>query len=69
MQIAAVTLLLGIALNPVLGWVSAILVENLNTFKFSTSKEKLPAQNVKMTIIVSVITFLSYIVSIYASIN
>jgi hypothetical protein len=63
MQIAAVTLLVGLALNPVLGWVTAILVENLNIIKSANSKEELPPQNVKMTIIVSLIVVLTYMVS------
>jgi hypothetical protein len=63
-QIASVTLLVGLALNPVLGWVIAIIVENLNIIKSVENKKVLQTQNVKMTLIVSLLVVLTYILSI-----
>jgi hypothetical protein len=63
-QIAAITLVVGLALNPVLGWVAAILVENLKIIKPSDNKEVIPPQKVKLTIMFSFIVIIAYVVSI-----
>lgn len=63
-QIAAVTLVVGLALNPVLGWVAAILIENLKIIKPSDNKEVLPTQKVKLTLLFSLVLIIAYVVSI-----
>jgi hypothetical protein len=63
-QIAALCVLAGLAINPVLGWVSAILVENLGIIKNEDNVQKLSANKIKTTLIVAAVTILTYVISV-----
>lgn len=61
-QVAAVCIIAGIALNPVLGWIASILVENFEIIKNYENKRILSAKDRYITVglaVVTVITFLS----------
>jgi hypothetical protein len=63
-QIAALSILVGLAINPVLGWVTAILVENLGIIKTENKAEKFTAKKIKITLIVAAVTILTYVISV-----
>lgn len=61
-QVAAVYIIAGIAVNPVLGWIASIFVENFEIIKDSENDRILSAKDRYITaglVIVTVITFLS----------
>lgn len=62
-QIAGLTLLVGLAVNPVLGWAVAILIENLNITREEKFKIDFASEKIKTTIAVAVVTIVSYAMS------
>lgn len=62
-QIAAISIIAGLAVNPVIGWITAVLVENLGLIKDEKHKVEAAGKNVKITLIVAVLTIISYIIS------
>lgn len=63
-QIAALSIVAGLAVNPVIGWVIAIFIENLGIIKDSSKIEENQSCKIKITVIVSVITTLIYMISV-----
>ncbi|MCM8710912.1 DUF3360 domain-containing protein [Clostridium sp. SYSU_GA19001] len=63
MQIAALSILAGFAVNPVIAWITAILIENLGIIKEKSKREASSAYKVRITLIVSAITMATYFVS------
>ncbi|MBU5484574.1 DUF3360 domain-containing protein [Clostridium sp. MSJ-11] len=63
-QIAAISLLTGLAINPVIGWVTAIVIENFNIIKEDNMKTELSSGDLKITVIVAIVATLTYLISI-----
>lgn len=63
-QIAAISLLTGLAINPVIGWVAAIVIENFNIIKEDDMKTELSYKDIKITVVVAIIATLTYLISI-----
>jgi hypothetical protein len=59
-QIAGLSLLVGLAVNPVLGWVVAILIENFKITREEKSKIDFASEKIKTTIVVAAVTIFSY---------
>lgn len=62
-QIAAICLVAGIALNPVLGWVIAIFIENFRVIKDPENDTIMSTSNKRLTLIIVAITIISYFVA------
>ncbi|MCL6589660.1 MAG: DUF3360 domain-containing protein [Firmicutes bacterium] len=61
-QVAAICIVAGIAINPVVGWISAIFIENFNILKEPECQRNLTVKDRYLTIgliIVTIITFLA----------
>ncbi|MEW9094811.1 MAG: DUF3360 family protein [Clostridiaceae bacterium] len=63
-QIAAISLLTGLAINPVIGWVTAIVIENFNIIKDDDMKTELSSGDLKITVVVAIVATLTYLISI-----
>jgi hypothetical protein len=61
-QVAGVCILLGLGINPVIGWVTAILIENFNLVK-DDEREVLNSKGKITTLLVAAVTLVSYLVS------
>ena len=59
-QIASVCLITGIALNPVLGWVASIFIENFKIIKDPENNIELSRRDKIITIIIVSVTIISY---------
>lgn len=59
-QIASVCLITGIALNPVLGWVASIFVENFKIIEDPENDMELSRRDKVITIIIVSVTIISY---------
>jgi len=64
-QIAGICLVGGIALNPVLGWVIAIFIENFRIIKDPKDDTVLPRNSKQLTLILTAITLVSYLAANY----
>lgn len=64
-QIAAISLLAGLAINPVIGWVAAIVIENFNIIKDEETKIKLSTKDMKITVVVALVATLTYLISVF----
>ena len=63
-QIASLCVIAGLAINPVIGWAIALLTENLNIIKDKDNIVTMSPRNIIMTIVVTAITSISYIISV-----
>jgi hypothetical protein len=59
-QIVAICIILGIGINPVIGWCSALLVENLNLFKHDQAKRSLTKKDRMLTMVVFSFSIIAY---------
>jgi hypothetical protein len=62
-QIAALCLLIGLAVNPVLGWITAVLVENLKIIRDKDDLSDAASPRVLLTLAVAAVTIASYVLS------
>lgn len=62
-QIAAISILTGLAINPVIAWVTAIVIENFNIIEGDDIKRKLSRQDIKITAVVAIVATVAYLVS------
>ncbi|MBM7581873.1 hypothetical protein JOD02_000710 [Caldicoprobacter guelmensis] len=62
-QIASICLITGFAINPVLGWVAANLVENFKIIDATENNMKLSRSDKVMTIVIATATIVSYILA------
>jgi hypothetical protein len=63
-QIASLCVVAGLAVNPVIGWAIALLAENLNVIKDHDNAVLIPQRRIRMTLVITAITSLSYIISV-----
>ncbi|MFZ5988925.1 MAG: DUF3360 family protein [Bacillota bacterium] len=60
-QIAAVCLIAGIAVNPVLGWITSVLVENFKIIKDSESDRIVTSKDRIITIVLIIVIVIAYL--------
>lgn len=63
-QIASLCVIAGLSINPVIGWAIALAAENLNIIKDQENSVKMNREKIIMTIVVSVVTSISYMISV-----
>lgn len=59
-QVATVCILVGITINPVLGWIASIITENFELIKDPQSSRVITKEDKVLTIIISILTIGSY---------
>ncbi|MHB8963207.1 MAG: DUF3360 family protein [Saccharofermentanales bacterium] len=63
-RIALICIILGIAINPVIGWSVALLIENLNLIRSNNTKQALPTKSKLWTVLIFLASAITYLVTL-----
>lgn len=59
-HIALICIVLGIGINPIIGWSFALLIENINLFHIGAEKQTLTKRELILTIVIFSVSFISF---------